>query len=232
MGETRQMHHPYQLIERIPTLDEYRALCTAVGWEAVINFEAAKDALPNSLYGVVVVHQGRTIGMGRVVGDGAIYYYLQDIAVLPEHQGRGVGHMIIQQLYRRLFPGAYYSAERFIDMIGRGHQVLVAAEGSEVIGFVVVSADAEWSTAEIQFVGVREDRRRRGYGRALLLSAIDWLVDSEGAAGIGLSVGEELVGAQGLYESVGFRLRFVGVGFRKVPHSERVPAAVRRDIDR
>jgi GNAT superfamily N-acetyltransferase len=92
------MHHPYQLIERIPTLDEYRALCMAVGWEAVINLEAAKDALPNSLYGVVVADEGRTVGMGRVVGDGAIFYYLQDIAVLPGHQGRGVGHLIIQQL--------------------------------------------------------------------------------------------------------------------------------------
>jgi hypothetical protein len=70
------MPDPYHLIERVPTLDEYRTLCTAVGWEAVINFEAAKDALPNSLYGVVVAHEGKTIGMGRVVGDGAIFTYL------------------------------------------------------------------------------------------------------------------------------------------------------------
>ena len=89
---------PYQIVERIPTLQEYRELCTGVGWGAVMNFEAALTALPNSLYGVVVTHQEQVVGMGRVVGDGAIFYYLQDIAVLPEHQGQGVGRMLLNQL--------------------------------------------------------------------------------------------------------------------------------------
>jgi GNAT superfamily N-acetyltransferase len=88
----------YQLIERVATPSEYRALCTAVGWGAVINFEAATEALPNSLYGVVAVCEGMTVGMGRVVGDGAIFYYLQDIAVLPQNQGQGVGRRIVEQL--------------------------------------------------------------------------------------------------------------------------------------
>jgi GNAT superfamily N-acetyltransferase len=95
---TMAMTSAYQLVERIPTLQEYRQLCTAVGWGAVMNFEAAVTALPNSLYGVVVMHQEQVAGMGRIVGDGAIYYYLQDIAVLPEHQGQGIGRMILEQL--------------------------------------------------------------------------------------------------------------------------------------
>jgi ribosomal protein S18 acetylase RimI-like enzyme len=120
------------------------------------------------------------------------------------------------QLYQTLFPGAYYGAQRIIDMVGQSHQVVVAAEGQEVLGFVVASVSEDRSTGEIQFFGVREDRRRQGYGRRLLLSAIDWLLDEAGVAGICLSVGEELIGAQSLYESVGFRLRFAGVGFRKI----------------
>jgi ribosomal protein S18 acetylase RimI-like enzyme len=96
------MPDPYQLVERVATLEEYRTLCTAVGWEAVMNFEAAKKALPNSLYGVIVECEGKAIGMGRVVGDGAIFYYLQDVAVMPEHQDQGVGKRIVEHLVEHI----------------------------------------------------------------------------------------------------------------------------------
>jgi GNAT superfamily N-acetyltransferase len=92
------MTSPHQIVERMPTLQEYHELCTAVGWGAVMNFEAAETAVPNSLYGVVVTHQEQVVGMGRIVGDGAIFYYLQDIVVLPEHQGKGVGRMLLNHL--------------------------------------------------------------------------------------------------------------------------------------
>jgi GNAT superfamily N-acetyltransferase len=93
-----KMSEDYQIVERMPILEEYHAICTTVGWAEVINFEAAKTALPNSLYGVVAVHAGLAVGMGRIVGDGAIFFYIQDIAVLPEHQGKGVGGRILAQL--------------------------------------------------------------------------------------------------------------------------------------
>jgi len=35
--------------------------------------------LRNSLFGVVVLHGEQAVGMGRVVGDGAICFYRQDI---------------------------------------------------------------------------------------------------------------------------------------------------------
>jgi GNAT superfamily N-acetyltransferase len=119
------------------------------------------------------------------------------------------------QWYEALFPAAYYSADRVLQMMGQSHQVLVVAEGEEVLGFAVVSAEGGESAGEIQFFGVREDSRRQGYGRRLLLSAIDWLLDSAGVSRVCLNVGEELVHAQGLYVSVGFRPRFIGVGLGK-----------------
>ncbi len=36
--------------------------------------------------------------MGRIVGDGHMYFYIQDVAVLPEFQGHGIGDAIINQL--------------------------------------------------------------------------------------------------------------------------------------
>jgi GNAT superfamily N-acetyltransferase len=120
-----------------------------------------------------------------------------------------------KQLYEALFPAAYYSAERVMHMMGQSHQVLVVAEGEEVLGLAVVSVEGGESTGEIQFFGVHEDSRRQGYGRRLLLSAIDWLLDRANVSRVCLNVGEELVHARGLYESVGFRLRFTGVGLGK-----------------
>jgi GNAT superfamily N-acetyltransferase len=120
-----------------------------------------------------------------------------------------------KQLYAALFPTAYYSAERVIDMIGQSHHVLVVAEGEVVVGFAVVSTEGRPTEGEIQFLGVREDRRRQGHGRRVLLSAIDWLFDSAGVSQISLNVGEELAHARGLYERAGFRLRYAGMGLRK-----------------
>lgn len=36
--------------------------------------------------------------MGRLVGDGAMYWYLQEIIVLPEYQGKGIGKAIVNRL--------------------------------------------------------------------------------------------------------------------------------------
>jgi ribosomal protein S18 acetylase RimI-like enzyme len=36
--------------------------------------------------------------MGRVVGDGGKFFYIQDLAVRPEYQGRGIGRQIVCRL--------------------------------------------------------------------------------------------------------------------------------------
>ena len=92
------MKRQYQIEERIPTLEEYRKLCEAVGWGQFVNFEAAPIALLNSVYSVVAVHQEEIVGMGRIVGDGGIFYYIQDVVVLPTFQGQGIGHALMEQL--------------------------------------------------------------------------------------------------------------------------------------
>lgn len=89
---------PYTILERTPTIEEYRQLCTSVGWEAIMNFEAASEALARSLYAVVATIEDQVIGMGRIVGDGAIFFYIQDIAVMPEYQKSGVGTKIMDTL--------------------------------------------------------------------------------------------------------------------------------------
>ena len=40
--------------------------------------------------------------MGRLVGDGAMYWYLQEIIVLPEYQGKGIGKGIVNRLIEHI----------------------------------------------------------------------------------------------------------------------------------
>jgi len=82
---------------RHPTPEEYRALRDAVGWRPTEEGPTAR-ALQNALFSVVCLEQCRVVGMGRVVGDGGLYFYLQDVMVAPSCQRRGVGKAIVSQL--------------------------------------------------------------------------------------------------------------------------------------
>ncbi|WP_312117425.1 GNAT family N-acetyltransferase [Brevibacillus reuszeri] len=88
----------FEIIDRTPTLDEFHQLCVSVGWEKMMNFKIIKDSLENSLYSVVVLSESKIIGMGRIIGDGYVYFYLQVIVVLPEFQRMGIGTMIMDKL--------------------------------------------------------------------------------------------------------------------------------------
>jgi ribosomal protein S18 acetylase RimI-like enzyme len=61
----------------------------------------------------VIDDNGDVVGMGRVIGDGGWYFHIVDMAVLPEHQRRGIGDAVLTRLLDRITattpPGAYIS---------------------------------------------------------------------------------------------------------------------------
>ena len=57
-----------------------------------------KVAFGNSRYRCFVREQGRLVGVGRALADGVDCAYLCDIAVMPSHQGTGLGKAIVQRL--------------------------------------------------------------------------------------------------------------------------------------
>lgn len=61
-------------------------------------YEDVKMALTHSLYSVVVFEEEQPIGIGRVVGDGRIAFFIKDIVVIPEYQNKKIGVMIMQQI--------------------------------------------------------------------------------------------------------------------------------------
>jgi ribosomal protein S18 acetylase RimI-like enzyme len=102
------------LIKRLPTVGELKFFHEAVGWDNVDD-AAIATALKNSLFGCVIAYKGRTIGCGRVIGDGGMYFYIQDIIVLPEYRGRGIGRLLMNAVMEYL--GAVAKPNAFIGLM-------------------------------------------------------------------------------------------------------------------
>ena len=107
----------YTLVERLPAVAEYRDLRRLSGLSEK-TMEAAERGLPATLYSVVIEHEGAAIGMGRVIGDGGTAYQVVDIAVLPAHQGKGLGKQIVAALVGWLHANAPRSA--YVSLIADG----------------------------------------------------------------------------------------------------------------
>lgn len=78
-------------------VDTYLALRKAVKWKK-LSTQQAKRALANSIYTLVAYDCGIPVGMGRMVGDGAVICYIQDLIVVPEAQASGIGGQLVDML--------------------------------------------------------------------------------------------------------------------------------------
>jgi len=92
----------YVYRDRIPSPDEHRALSEVVGWHHAFAWEAVPASLAASPAGVVAHHGAELVAMGRVVGDGSFFFYVQDVVVHPDHQGRGVGREVVRRLVEQV----------------------------------------------------------------------------------------------------------------------------------
>ena len=87
----------YRVVFRNPTIQEYNDLRALVEWPVFEN-QLVETALSNTLFSVCVEDGGNMVGMGRVVGDNAIYLHIQDLIVHPDFQRKGIGKLIMDAL--------------------------------------------------------------------------------------------------------------------------------------
>jgi GNAT superfamily N-acetyltransferase len=121
----RQRPDEYRLEERFPPVADYLRLRLACGLSAKTE-RAAERGLHGTLFGVSVKHGEQVVGMGRVIGDGGCFFEVVDIAVLPEHQRRGLGRRIMSALSAWLRSNAPESA--LVSLIADGKAALLYAE--------------------------------------------------------------------------------------------------------
>jgi ribosomal protein S18 acetylase RimI-like enzyme len=93
----------YRLIQAAPTVEDYLILRRRSGLTPR-TWEQAVAALSGSWFACHIVHEaiGQSVAMGRVLGDGGWYFHVVDIAVLPEHQRRGLGDAVLTELLRHV----------------------------------------------------------------------------------------------------------------------------------
>ena len=67
-------------------------------WGGAPTFEQTDLAMKNTLFRVSVFDSDRIVAMARMVGDLGLEYYIKDVVVRPEYQGKGIGRLLIGEL--------------------------------------------------------------------------------------------------------------------------------------
>ena len=96
------------IIEKLPTPAEYNILRAAVGWSEYAE-EVIARSLPNTLFCLCAYQNDRIIGMARVIGDGGLVFYIQDVIVLPDYQLRGIGTQMMDRVMAYIEAHAHHN---------------------------------------------------------------------------------------------------------------------------
>ena len=104
------------------TAEDLCFLQASVGF-GYANLMQADKAIMNSLFCVSAKVNGQIAGMGRVIGDGARIFYLQDVFIAPDYQRMGIGTEIVTRMMKYIKDNAFEHAHTTIG--------LMAAKGKE-----------------------------------------------------------------------------------------------------
>ncbi len=64
--------------------------------------EVFSKALKNSYFSVGIYINNKLIGFGRVISDGAMYAWVQDMIIHPEYQQKGFGTIVVKRILDKL----------------------------------------------------------------------------------------------------------------------------------
>lgn len=86
------------IIARTPTAEEYARLIVAVGWLTTTNLHLTATILAAPVFAVVAQHKpsGQAVGCALLLSDNASVYYVKDVMVHPEWQGKRIGTALMQ----------------------------------------------------------------------------------------------------------------------------------------
>lgn len=79
------------------TVEDYQSIRSTTDWD-VLEGTIVEKAISNDFFSICIYDKDRLIGIGRVIGDGAIYFYIQDVIVLPKYQKYGIGKLIMENI--------------------------------------------------------------------------------------------------------------------------------------
>ena len=112
----------YTIIYNQLNTDDFIRLFASAGWGELPR-DMAETSLQGSWATFSVCREGTTIAMARLLGDGAMSFFLKDFVVEPAYQGQGIGRRLLSDvenyIAQQLKPG------------WNGYLQLVSAKGKE-----------------------------------------------------------------------------------------------------
>jgi len=81
--------------EELPTAAEYIALRARAAWGRV-DEEIAVRTIRAAAFTVCLRHNGRLVGLARVMGDGVLYFFLAEVIVDAGFRGSGHGDRLMR----------------------------------------------------------------------------------------------------------------------------------------
>ena len=126
----------YNIIHATPSVENYISLRAFTGLTPK-TLQAATVGLANTLFAVQIVESSSPdtmVGMGRMIGDGGCFFLIVDIAVLPAHQGKGLGKMIMKELKNWMDKNVPKSGTALLFADGRANELYKQFEFVETAG--------------------------------------------------------------------------------------------------
>lgn len=89
-------------------------------WETVWgpgpSLTQTKLAMEHTLFRISIFDKDKIIAMARVIGDIGLDYYIKDVIVRPEYQGKGIGRLLINELLRFINDNGISGTQIFVEL--------------------------------------------------------------------------------------------------------------------
>ena len=72
----------YKILTRAPEVAEFQLLRQVLAYDEISD-EVVERALANTLFAVCAERDSLIIGCARVIGDGAMYFFIEDLMIMP-----------------------------------------------------------------------------------------------------------------------------------------------------
>ncbi len=116
MGEVTDMENTELIVKYNElTAEEFILLWESV-WGNGPSLEQTRLAMEHTLFRVSVFDGDKIVAMARMNGDMGLDYYIKDVIVRPEYQGRGIGRMLIDELLKFISENGVKGTDIFVEL--------------------------------------------------------------------------------------------------------------------
>ena len=92
-------------------------------WGQGPSLEQTRLAMEHTLFRISVFHGDKIVAMARMHGDMGLDYYIKDIIVRPEYQGKGIGRMMINELLKFINDNGISGTNIFVELCAKPDKI-------------------------------------------------------------------------------------------------------------